>query len=73
MRKENMTNSLEKAESTVAQLEQKRSACVRRGTELADERSALAFAAHAFIDAQRFNADRPESRSALGYAMQAPC
>jgi hypothetical protein len=30
-------------------------------------------AAAEFIDAQRFNADRPESRSALGYAMQAPC
>jgi hypothetical protein len=43
-------SSVEKASSIVTQLEQKRSACIRRGTELADERSALAFSAYAEND-----------------------
>jgi hypothetical protein len=37
-----ITMSVEKAEAVVAQLEQKRSACVRHGTELQDERATLA-------------------------------
>jgi hypothetical protein len=43
---------LTKAEKIVADLERKREACVARGTELADERGALAFAAHANNDAK---------------------
>jgi hypothetical protein len=38
--------SVEKAEAVVAQLEQKRSACVRHGTELQDERANVALSAH---------------------------
>jgi rubrerythrin len=38
--------SIEKAEATVASLEAKRAACVAHGTELADERSHVALAAH---------------------------
>jgi len=36
----------EKAETIIADLEAKRAACVKRGTELADERAAVALAAH---------------------------
>jgi len=35
-----------KAETVIADLEAKRAACVKRGTELADERAAVALAAH---------------------------
>ncbi len=38
--------SVEKAEAIVADLENKRAACVQRGTELADERANVALAAH---------------------------
>ena len=37
---------VEKYEATVRDLERKREACVKRGTELADERAAVALAAH---------------------------
>src|SRR6516162_2921820 len=36
----------EKAETTIRELERKREACVVRGTELADERAAVALDAH---------------------------
>jgi hypothetical protein len=39
---EMITMSVEKAEAVVAQFEQKRSACVRHGTELQDERATVA-------------------------------
>jgi hypothetical protein len=38
--------AVEQAESVVAKLEAKRAACVKRGTELADERAATALEAH---------------------------
>jgi hypothetical protein len=38
--------TVEKAETVIADLEAKRAACVKRGTELADERAAVALAAH---------------------------
>src|SRR5690242_18631209 len=38
--------SIEKAETVLAELEAKRAACVKRGTELADERAAVALDAH---------------------------
>jgi chromosome segregation ATPase len=43
---ETIKMSVEKAEAVVAQLEQKRSACVRHGTELQDERANVALSAH---------------------------
>jgi hypothetical protein len=41
-----MSNDVEKAAQIIGELEQKRSACVQRGTELADERANVALAAH---------------------------
>src|SRR5262249_25636972 len=38
--------TVEKAETVIADLEAKRAACVKRGTELADERAAVALDAH---------------------------
>ena len=38
--------TVKKAETVIADLEAKRAACVKRGTELADERAAVALAAH---------------------------
>jgi chromosome segregation ATPase len=38
--------SVEKAEAVVAQLEQKRAACMKHGTELQDERANVALDAH---------------------------
>jgi hypothetical protein len=52
MREEQAMFNLKKAEADVASLEQKRAQCVRAGTELSDERSALSFAAHANGDAK---------------------
>ena len=46
------TNSVAAAEGVVAALEAKREACVRAGVELQDERTALAFSAHADGDAK---------------------
>jgi hypothetical protein len=46
------TNGVASAEQTLAALEVKRAACVKRGTELQDERTALAFSAHANNDAK---------------------
>ena len=39
-------NEVQKSEAVIADLETKRAACVRRGTELADERAAVALDAH---------------------------
>jgi hypothetical protein len=41
-----MNDEVKKAEQTLATLEAKRAACVKRGTELADERAAVALSAH---------------------------
>ena len=45
-------STVEKAEGVVAALERKREACLRAGVELQDERTALAFSAHADGDAK---------------------
>jgi hypothetical protein len=42
--------SVQAAEKTVSDLERKRAACIARGVELQDERSAVSFAAHADND-----------------------
>jgi len=39
-------NEVQKSEAVIADLETKRAACVKRGTELADERAAVALDAH---------------------------
>jgi hypothetical protein len=44
--------SVKEAEATIAKLEAKRAACVRQGTELQDERTSLAYSAHANNDAK---------------------
>ena len=41
-----MTTEIEKAEQTLATLQAKRAACIKRGTDLADERAAVALDAH---------------------------
>jgi septal ring factor EnvC (AmiA/AmiB activator) len=43
---------LEKAEAVVAKLEAKRAQLIKSGTDLADERAALAYSAHANNDAK---------------------
>jgi hypothetical protein len=45
-------SDLEKAQEVVTKLEAKREACIRRGTELQDERATLAYSAHANNDAK---------------------
>jgi len=47
-----MTTEIQKSETVIADLERKRELCVRRGVELADERSALAYSAHTSGDAK---------------------
>jgi hypothetical protein len=47
--------SIKEAEATVAKLEAKRAACIAKGTELADERAALSYQAHAEGDAKAKN------------------
>lgn len=46
------SNAVEAAEQTLRDLEAKRAACVQRGTDLADERANVAFAAHTGNDAK---------------------
>jgi len=46
-------NAIEKAEQTLAKLESKCAECVRQGTELADERAAVALDAHTGNDKAR--------------------
>src|SRR5262249_43518711 len=43
---ERLMNEVQKSEAVIADLETKRAACVKRGTELADERAAVALDAH---------------------------
>lgn len=46
---------VEQAEKIIATLERKREACLRTGVELQDERTALAYSAHADSDAKAKN------------------
>jgi hypothetical protein len=60
-----MTTEIEQSEQTLANLQTKRDDWVRRGTELADERSSVAFAAHTGSDQKaRAKLDRLNSEIA---------